>query len=257
VADDRLWHIGDVARLSGVSPRTLRHYDAIGLLRPTHTDRDGTRYYDHDALLRLQRILLLRELDVGLSEIRRVVDGEADELAALSQHRAELADDLERRTRLLTTIDTTIAALTEGTTMTPDELFDGFDPRRQAQWEADLVDRLGEDAVTTIAESKRRMSTWTRSDADAAVTGFDDVDAALAGLLVAGVPADDPRTQQVIAQHYDLVSRFWTPDATSYAGLGDMYVDHPDFRARYENRQPGLSEYLREGMRRYASTHLD
>jgi DNA-binding transcriptional MerR regulator len=255
--DHQLWHIGDVARLSGVSTRALRHYDDIGLLRPTRTGRDGTRYYDRAALLRLQRILLLRELGMGLAEIRRVVDGAADELGSLTRHRDELARDLQRRARLLATIDATLATLTEGTTVNPEQLFDGFDPQQQARWEADLVERYGDDARSGLDESKRRMATWQRADAAAAREGFDQVESDLAALLVAGVPAEDERVQDVIASHYAVVCRFWTPDADSYAGLADMYVEHPDFRARYESRQAGLAEYLRAAMRRFAVTLID
>jgi DNA-binding transcriptional MerR regulator len=252
--DDQLWHIGDVARLSGVSSRTLRHYDDVGLLRPSRTTSDGTRFFDRAALLRLQRVLLLRELGLGLPEIRRVVDGETDELSSLAQHRHELASDLRRRTRLLATIDATIDALTQGSSMNPDELFDGFDPERQATWETELVDRYGDAARSHLDESKRWMSTWRRADADAAMAGFEQVETALAALCAQGVPVTDPRVQEVIAVHYEVVSRFWTPDADSYAGLADMYVQHPQFRARYESRQPGLAEYLRAAMLCHAST---
>ena len=138
--------------------------------------------------------------------------------------------------------------------MNPDELFDGFNAERQAAWETELVDRYGDAARTRIDQTNARMSTWQRADADAAMAGFERVEAALASLCSSGVPADDPVVQEVIASHYEVVCRFWTPDADSYAGLADMYVEHPEFRARYEARQPGLAEYLREGMRCFAST---
>jgi MerR family transcriptional regulator, thiopeptide resistance regulator len=254
---EQLWHIGDVARLSGVSSRALRHYDEIGLLRPKQADRDGTRYYDRAALVRLQRILLLRELGMGLAEIRRVVDGETDELGSLTRHREALANDLQRRTRLLATIDATLATLTEGSTVNPEQLFDGFDAQQQAGWEADLVERYGDDGRSRLAESRRQMATWQRADADAAREGFEQVELNLAELLVAGAGVDDPRVQAVIATHYAVVCRFWTPDADSYAGLADMYVEHPDFRTRYESRQPGLAEYLRAAMRCFAAAMND
>ena len=68
--------------------------------------------------------------------------------------------------------------------------------------------------------------------------------------------ADDPRTQEVTAGHYAWVCQFWTPSADAFAGLGDMYVDHPDFHARYEAVRPGLAEYVRDAMATYAITSL-
>ena len=76
--------IADVARSAGVSSRTLRHYDAIGLLPATAVGDGGLRRYDDRALVRLQRILLLRGLGLGLAEIRRVLDGEQDDVTALT-----------------------------------------------------------------------------------------------------------------------------------------------------------------------------
>ena len=72
------WSIAEVARMSGVTSRTLRHYDEIGLLRPAYAAANGYRYYEQDELLRLQQILVLRELGVGLPEVRRILDAQTD-----------------------------------------------------------------------------------------------------------------------------------------------------------------------------------
>jgi DNA-binding transcriptional MerR regulator len=71
------WSIAEVARMSGVTSRTLRHYDQIGLLPPTWIASNGYRHYEEDDLLRLQQILLLRELGLGLAEIASVLDHQA------------------------------------------------------------------------------------------------------------------------------------------------------------------------------------
>jgi len=246
------WHIGEVAQLSGVTSRTLRHYDQIGLLRPSTTGADGTRYYGPAELRRLQQILVLRELGLSLARVGELIDDDVDELGALRRHRDEYSDDLRRRALVLATIDATIEGLQKGDVMRPEDLFDGFDPVQQDRWEADLVDQFGDDASAHIATSRRRMSSWQRDDADAAVAGFDQAETTLARLCAERVSVHDASVQDVIAQHYATVCRFWTPDADAYAGLGQMYTDHPDFRARYESRQVGLAEYLREAMNVYA-----
>src|SRR4029078_7165000 len=75
--------IQEVARLTGTTSRALRHYDAIGLLPPSRVGDNGYRWYDDRALVRLQRILLLRGLGLGLPDIGRVLSREQDETAAL------------------------------------------------------------------------------------------------------------------------------------------------------------------------------
>ncbi|WP_148589403.1 MerR family transcriptional regulator [Streptomyces sp. WAC01526] len=103
------WPIAEVARMSGVTARTLRHYDEIGLLPPARIGSNGHRYYEERELLRLQQILVLRALGLGLSEIGRVLAAQVDELEALrGHHRAfpELAGDIERRTSAMSEAET-------------------------------------------------------------------------------------------------------------------------------------------------------
>ena len=216
----------------------------------------GRRYYGDCELRRLQRILVLRELGVGLQHIRAVVDAEVDEVVALRAHRDQVADDAARLGVLVITLDKTIASLEGEEDMSAEDLFvglPGYDPDKQRRYEAEIADRYGEDAVDA---SKQQMAGMTRADAEAVVEGFADVEQRIAALMHDGVPADDARVLDALDDHIAVVRRFWSPDATSYAGLGDMYVEHPEFRARYEAVAPGLSEFLRDGMRAYAEQRL-
>ena len=246
------WSIVEVARFAGVSSRTLRHYDDVGLVPPAYVGANGYRYYDEDALLRLQEVLLLRELGLPLDAIRRILDGTCDRTAVLREHHTALLKELGRIDRLVATVGRTIEMREAGTVMGPEELFDGFDADRQREYEAELVDRYGPAVQGQIDESWRRVGTMTRADADRIRADLATRDADYAALLDAGVAADDPRTQRVTAEHYAWVCQFWTPSAEAFVGLGDLYVDHPDFHARYDAVRPGLAEYVRDAMAAYA-----
>src|SRR6218665_843484 len=104
--------VKQVAKISGVSVRALHHYDEIGLLKPASIGRNRYRYYGQDELLRLQQILLHRELDIPLSEIGAILDDPRfDQMAALRQQREKLAEEAKRYAQLVRTIDRTIASL--------------------------------------------------------------------------------------------------------------------------------------------------
>ena len=108
---DESWTIGDVARLSGVTSRTLRHYDSIGLLTPVGTAPGGRRLYGRDELVRLQQILVLRELGVDLPSIGRVVrsgDDPSTQIQVLRQHHDRLLAERDRYDRLAATVATTM-----------------------------------------------------------------------------------------------------------------------------------------------------
>ena len=256
------WSIVEVARHAGVSSRTLRHYDDIGLVLPAYVGSNGYRYYEREQLHRLQEALVLRELGLPLDAVARVLDGTRDRAAVLREHRAALLAERDRIARLADTIGRTIAeieAQNEGDTMTPltpEELFDGFDAEKQQVYEAELVERYGPETQEKIDESWKRVGGMSKADADRIQAELAQRDGEYAALLDAGVDPADPRVQEVTGGHYRWVCEFWTPNAEAFAGLGDLYVDSPDFKARYDAVRPGLADYVRDAMAVYAVESL-
>src|SRR6202012_2830658 len=128
------WSIAEVARMSGVTSRTLRHYHAIGLLPPAYVQASGQRFYETGQLLRLQQILLLRELGVSLCDIAAAVGSGPDTVTALRRHHDRLLAERERLNPLGHTVARTITELEGDTAMTaprinrPENLFAGFNP---------------------------------------------------------------------------------------------------------------------------------
>ena len=253
---DDAWSIVEVARLAGVSSRTLRHYDDVGLVTPAHVGANGYRYYGRAELLRLQEVLVLRELGLPLDAIARVLATTTDRTAVLREHQQTLLAERDRLTRLADAVGRAIQERKGGVPMDPAELFDGFDPGRQKEYEAELVQRYGPQVQDSIDESWRRIGRMTAEQAAQVQADLAARDQEYADLLDAGVAPDDPRVQAVTADHYRWVCQFWTPDADAFAGLGDLYVDHPDFRSRYDAVRPGLAEYVRDAMAAYAITAL-
>jgi len=249
------WSIAEVARMSKVTSRTLRHYDDIGLLTPASTGSNGYRYYEHEQLLRLQEILLLRELGLGLDTIADVVNDKRDRVQALRGHEQRLRAECVRLGRLAETVSRTIIQLQGGNAMAAPELFEGF-AERQAQQESALVVRYGEGVREHFRTSAEHTKGWTRQDYLDAQRQGEQLDAKVLGLMQSGVAPDAPAAISMMAEHYANVAKFWTPDRQSYPGLGQLYVDDPDFKARYDALAPGLAEYLRDATAAYAEQRL-
>ncbi|MGM1061030.1 MerR family transcriptional regulator [Saccharothrix sp. Mg75] len=250
------WSIAQVARMSGVTSRTLRHYDAIGLLAPAWTGGNGHRYYEREQLLRLQRVLLLRDLGLGLDTVAEVLDGRHATVDVLRTHARWLAAEQERLAALARTVSRTIEELEGGGRMKVEELFEGFDADRQARYEAELVERCGEGAQAHVDESRQRMRSWTKADADGFTAEWRGIEAAFAELFDAGVAPDSPRALEVTDRHHAWLCRSWTPDRESYTGLGRLYVDAPDFKARFDAHAEGFAEYVRDAVAAYARARL-
>lgn len=245
------WSIQQLARLSGVTSRTLRHYDDLGLLPPTRVGANGYRYYDQAALVRLQRILLLRELGLGLPAIAEVLDGQTDDVAALATHRRLLEQERDRVDRLIASVTTTIERLEGGEQLMAEEAFDGFD---HTVYKEEVEQRWGADAYARSDRWWRGLGAEGqaafRAEAAAIQTGF-------AAAHAAGTPAGDPAVQALAARHYAWVRAGWgdvAPSAEAYLGLGDMYVADPRFAKHYGGADGAA--YVREAMGVYAASEL-
>jgi DNA-binding transcriptional MerR regulator len=255
----RGYTVSEVAKLSGVSVRALHHYDALGLLKPACVGANGYRYYGEDELLRLQQILFHRELGFALEEIAKVLDAaEFDRAAALRAHRARLAGEARRYRRLMRTIDETLAALEGATTMDETKMYQGFDPEKQARHEAELIERFGSGVKPAIDHARQVAASTTQAQFDASQAAFGEIEDGLATALKTGAPADSAHVQDLVRRLHGWVARWWKspPNRAQFENLGAFYVDHPEFRARYEAKAAGLAEYLAAAMSVFAAREL-
>lgn len=247
------WSMHEIVQAAGTTSRTLRHYDQIGLLPPSHTGSNGYRYYDQDSLVRLQRILLLRDLGMGLPAIADLLAGEQDTVTALREHLAQLAGERERVDRLIGSVQSTIDKLEGGEELVASEVFDGFD---HTQYKGEVEERWGKQAY---ADSDR----WWRSLDDAGKQGFrEELERLVEEFGIASARGLDVHSQtvQALAQRqYDWIRTAWggkPPSAEAFIGLGQLYVDDPRYGGNYEADGRNFAEYVRDAMTAYAETHL-
>jgi DNA-binding transcriptional MerR regulator len=248
--------VKQLAAISGVTVRTLHHYDEIGLLKPANVGANGYRYYGRSELLRLQRILFHRELGVPLSEIGELLalEGE-DQVGVLLQHRGKLAAEGERLAILIDTIDRTIASIKGEATMSNADLYKGFSAEKQAEYEAWLIGRFGEPMREGIAHSRRRFESRTTPDNTALMGELQQVEEALAEACRRDIDVASPAVDGLIRRHRAWVALMWDKPCPpqAYSGLADLYQSHPDFVARYERLAPGFTEYLVRAMKAHAA----
>jgi DNA-binding transcriptional MerR regulator len=242
--------IGDVARLTGITSRTLRHYDDIGLLPATRTGPGGVRRYDGAALVRLQRILLLRELGVPLPRIGAILDGHTDNGAALRVHLGWLRAQRERIDRQITSVERTVAALSstdEGGRLMAQDMLDGFD---HTQYRQEVDQRWGTQAYDRSDRWWRALDSQGRQEflAQGTALGEDWRRA-----YEEGVPVDDARALALAQRHADWVAQGWggtRPDPDALLGLGELYVADPRFAAHYGGAEGAA--YVRDVLQAYA-----
>lgn len=246
------WSIQEIARLTGVTSRTLRHYDAIGLVPPSRVGDNGYRWYDGDTLVRLQRVLVLRELGMPLPAVGRALADERDAVRALREHLSRLRTEQERLTRQAASVERTITALEEGGALVAEDMFDGFD---HTQYKEEVEERWGADAY---ASSDR----WWRGMSPAEQAGWKERARRLGADWTAaagrGVDPASDEAQELARRHADWLSGIpGTPGhgtgrpAKEYlVGLGEMYVADERFARSYGGTEG--ARFVRDALRVYA-----
>jgi DNA-binding transcriptional MerR regulator len=218
----RTYRVKDVARLSGVSVRTLHHYDEIGLLAPVSRTASGYRLYDNDSLLRLQQILINRALGLSLEAIRRLLDDPGyDCKAALFAQREQLEAKAQETREMIAGIDRALFAIAQRERMDMmdmKEIFEGFDPPR---FEQEAKERWGD--TDAYKESTRRARNYTTADWAAVKAEQDGVYRAAAEAKAAGKSPNDENAMDIAEQHRLLIDRWFYPCSLHmHCGLADM-----------------------------------
>jgi DNA-binding transcriptional MerR regulator len=236
--------VSQVARLTGISVRTLHHYDEIGLVRPSARSGAGYRLYAPADLERLQRVLFYRELSTSLADIARILDDPSvDVRAALREQRRALVDGIERSHALVAALDAAIARMERGESMTTEKTiesaFGEFDP---AKYEDEARERWG--GTPAYAESQRRTKSYTKEDWQRIRGEADGIYARLAELLAAGTPPTDVAAMDAAEDHRRHIERWFYPcPPAMHRGLGAMYVQDSRFLTTFDTIREGLAAY--------------
>lgn len=249
--------VNKLAKISGLSPRTLRFYDEIGLLNPAYYGDNNYRYYEEEQLLMLQQILFFRELRFPLIDIQKIISShDFDKIEALTAHKSTLQKNLESTEMLIKTIDKTIEHLKGNVIMNETEMYAGFDAKKQKEYENYLLDYK----IITEHEIKKfqeKVKHWKKEDWEIHKKEGDKLNNAFLIALGKGLQPDNPEVQAIVCKHHNWITSFWTPSKKSYIELGQLYQNHPDFRKFYETYDPELIDYIFNAIQIFAENELD
>jgi DNA-binding transcriptional MerR regulator len=244
------YSVKQLADLAGVSARTLRYYDQIGLLPPDSVGENGYRYYGRAALLRLQQILFFKELEFRLSDIKLILDRpDFDLVRALHAHRLALEQRVQRLNRLVGTIDHTIAQIQGETEMEPKKLFAEFSEEQQKEYDAAAKRRWGN--TDAYKESQKR---WGGYSAEQKKRMGEEGEAVYRD-MVAAMPLGPtgPQAQACVARWRQHLHHFYEPSNEMLLGLAELYNDDPAFAATFQRIHPDLANFMRQAVQHFCA----
>ncbi|HEY6690965.1 MAG TPA: MerR family transcriptional regulator [Rubrobacter sp.] len=238
--------VGRVAALSGVTIRTLHHYDEVGLLSPGGRSAVGYRIYEDRDLERLQRILFYRELGFTLDEISTIVDDpRTDALGHLRRQRGLLNERIERLSAMVDAIDYEMEARTMDIPLTPEERLEVFGEFRPEDYAEEAEQRWGQTAA--YKESQRRVASYKREDWQRLKAEEKEIRARLAAALESGLAPDSEEAMAAAEAHRQHINRwFYECDYEIHRRLTEMYVSDERFRSNYDTQTPGLAVFIRD-----------
>ena len=248
----RTYQVKDVAQLTGVSVRTLHHYDAVGLLVPGARTAAGYRLYTDADLLRLQQILIGRELGLSLEEIRRTLDDPRfDRKAALLDQRERLRERARQTEAMMRAVDAALDGLGHKGEMNMKDLFEGFDPSR---YEAEARDQWG--TSEAFVESAQRTSRYTPDDWKAVQAEQAAIYGDAYSALQAGQRPSDTAVMDIAERHRLSIDRwFYRCSYSMHSGLASMYESDDRFTQSIDGHGQGLTSFLAEAIRANAARH--
>jgi len=255
----KTYSVQKLAKLAGVSVRTLHHYDRLGLLKPSVRTEARYRLYGEKELIRLQQILFYKELDFPLGEIRTLLDDPAFDLkTALRSHRQALLARRDRLSVLLDTLDKTMSQLNgEKVMLTDAELYAGFSKEQAEAYRTEAAGKYGEE---TIRRSENHLRGLSKEQFEALKAENVAVSEALFALQ-----EQDPASsevQQLIARHFAVILQFWGgavpagDELKAYRGLAQLYLDDLRYTRHQGQEQPAYAAFLSRAMVHFADSKL-
>ena len=236
--------VGTVARMAGVTVRTLHHYDEIGLVVPSGRTAVGYRTYGRAEVERLQEVLFFRELGFALDEIRQIVTQPGYNRAiALERQRKLLEARTEHLLALIDAVDRAVRAERTGTTMTNGEMLDVFGDFDPAEYEEEARERWGDSDA--YKQSVARTARYTNEDWETIKAENDAIYQRFVDLVAAGEPADGVAAMEVAEEHRAHITKwYYDCSKTIHAGVGQMYVADVRFKENIDKSGEGLAEYM-------------
>ena len=242
--------INKLANLAGISVRTLRYYDELGLLTPNRNQLNDYRIYEQNEVDRLQQILFYRELGVPLEEIKRILSAkDFDHVDALKNHLNELLCKRSQLDLLIRNVRKTITSIERGSIMNDKEKFDGFIQKltddNEQMYGTEIREKYGDD---TINRSNKKIKSMTKEE----YNDMEELSSQLNNALKSAFEQGDPSSelaQKVCELHKIWLSFFWKNySKEAHIGVTQMYVDDPRFTEYYDQIAPGCAEFLRDAV---------
>lgn len=239
--------VKQLAELAGISIRTLRFYDKAGLLKPAFLGENGYRYYEQAQLLTLQQILFLRELDMSLKDIQRILaTPDFNNINMLKSHKVGLEQKQARIEKLIDTLDKTIIALSGNGKIDDKEMYAGFDPAKFPYYDQIGINYLGDIAINLIAKRTHATENWSKKNWDELIYQWNSLLIELTDAMRNDLAPASKEAQGIMSRLYQCTKKLYNPTKEEYLAIRQINCNHPEYREQFDFYDMKLAKYLED-----------
>jgi DNA-binding transcriptional MerR regulator len=244
-----MYTVKDLTRLAGITPRTLHYYDEIGLLKPSQVGDNGYRYYGEEALLRLQQILLYRQLELPLEEIKKIMGRrDFDILSALEAHKQAIQKKRDQLQEVENTVDKTIEYLKGKLKMDNQQLFKGLSKEQEEAYAKEAEERYDPEIVRA---SNKRWQGYSEEKKAQILQESGKIYVEMAAVMPQG--PESAEAQACVERWRKNMDFFWTPNLDQLVGLSELYNQDERFKANFDRINKDLAEFFRAAVKIYVA----
>lgn len=245
------YSVQKLAKLSGVSVRTLHYYDAVELLKPAYYGNNGYRYYEEKQLLLLQQILFFKKLGISLQNIKTIIrKSDFDKEAALHSHRKVLVRNIEHTKELIKTIDCTIEHLKGKRKMKGKEFFEGLNSPNQKEYEQYLLEK-GKISKEELLKGRKKLEKWSEKEWEKMGLRWDEIQNGYIHSIEKG--PNSKEAIDTVKLHLAYLKEFGIEvKKEELVTKAHSFFDHPDWKAKFDAKHPKLLEFMFSAIEAYA-----
>lgn len=246
------YSISEVSELAGVSARTLRYYDQIGLLKPLETNEAGYRYYGEKELAMLQQILFYRERGFDLKQIQKIIyQKDFDIMKALQEHLLELEEQRNYMESLIRTVEQTIRSMKGECEMSDKEKFQAFKERivreNEEKYGAETREKYGDEEVDA---ANRKVLNMTEEEYERFQNLGEEITTRLKEAVLAGEKPESESGKRIVMLHKEWLGKTWKQyTKEAHVAMGNMYISDERFQLYYDKEVAGCAKFLEAAIR--------
>lgn len=244
--DTILYTVGEVAERFSLTVRTLRHWEAQGLLAPVARSWSNYRLYSPEDCARIQTIVIYRATGMKLMDIKSLLDSGDTAVEHLKRQRESLLAHRCEMDAMIEALDILLEDAMNDKALTVEEIGEILGEANFAAHQSEAEERYGD--TDDWRESRERTASWQSADWRRNAERFHDIERRMIDAIRDGAAPDSERAAGLVEEHREALSEFFPVTPAKHYIMSRAYIHDERFREHYDSQQAGFAQWLADAI---------